>query len=390
MKKHHHHHLRHCSLFAMLFALALGTLHAQHDPFRVEIPDIPGYKTLRCDLHMHTVFSDGQVWPAVRASEASREGLAAIAMTDHQERRRNVYDEKVSRNYSFEIASKAAPKNLVVIPGTEVTYGMPPGHFNAIFIKDADAMSTTDWRKALEEAKKQGAFITWNHPRWENQQAHITRWLPEHEEIFQNGWMQGIEVANGSLYSPHAFQWALDKKLTMIGASDVHAPIQTGYDFHKGEHRTSTLVFAKEATAASIREALDNRRTAVYFREFVYGEEQWLRPLVEACLSVKVAHNVGSNTQTPRFVVTIKNNSGLTFKLLKVVPGEKPAFYRDYLVKPHSSRGIGVGFPDEIGSDEVVFQVSNFLTSPETPLTFTVKLPKTPKDKRVKSKAKAK
>lgn len=108
--------LRHCSLFAVLFALALSPLSAQHDPFRVEIPDIPGYKTLRCDLHMHTVFSDGQVWPAVRVNEATREGLAAIAITEHQERRRHVYDEKVSRNYAFQVAAKAAAKKLIVIP----------------------------------------------------------------------------------------------------------------------------------------------------------------------------------------------------------------------------------------------------------------------------------
>jgi len=27
----------------------------------LHIPDVPGYLTLKCDLHMHTVFSDGLV-----------------------------------------------------------------------------------------------------------------------------------------------------------------------------------------------------------------------------------------------------------------------------------------------------------------------------------------
>ena len=51
----------------------------------VNLPDIPGYVTLKCDFHIHTVFSDGLVWPTVRVEEAWRQGLDGIAMTDHLE-----------------------------------------------------------------------------------------------------------------------------------------------------------------------------------------------------------------------------------------------------------------------------------------------------------------
>ena len=51
----------------------------------VNLPDLPGYVTLKCDFHMHTVFSDGNVWPTVRVGEAYRDGLDAIAITDHIE-----------------------------------------------------------------------------------------------------------------------------------------------------------------------------------------------------------------------------------------------------------------------------------------------------------------
>ena len=44
----------------------------------IEFPDVPGYLTLKCDLHMHTVFSDGSVWPNIRVQEALRDGLDAI------------------------------------------------------------------------------------------------------------------------------------------------------------------------------------------------------------------------------------------------------------------------------------------------------------------------
>ena len=46
-------------------------------------------KTLKCDFHIHTVFSDGKVWPDIRVAEAWQEGLDAIAITDHIEYRPN-------------------------------------------------------------------------------------------------------------------------------------------------------------------------------------------------------------------------------------------------------------------------------------------------------------
>ena len=51
----------------------------------IEFPNIPGYLTLKCDLHMHTVFSDGSVWPDIRVEEAVKDGLDAIATTEHLE-----------------------------------------------------------------------------------------------------------------------------------------------------------------------------------------------------------------------------------------------------------------------------------------------------------------
>src|SRR5512133_1576292 len=51
----------------------------------VNLPDIPGFVTLKCDFHMHTMFSDGDVWPTVRVDEALRDGLDVIAITDHLE-----------------------------------------------------------------------------------------------------------------------------------------------------------------------------------------------------------------------------------------------------------------------------------------------------------------
>lgn len=55
----------------------------------LRIPDIGGYITLKCDFHVHSDISDGQVWPVGRVNEAWNDGLDAIAMTDHIEVHKN-------------------------------------------------------------------------------------------------------------------------------------------------------------------------------------------------------------------------------------------------------------------------------------------------------------
>lgn len=44
-----------------------------------------GFHVLKCDFHTHTIFSDGRVWPTMRVDEAWKDGLDAIAITDHIE-----------------------------------------------------------------------------------------------------------------------------------------------------------------------------------------------------------------------------------------------------------------------------------------------------------------
>jgi histidinol phosphatase-like PHP family hydrolase len=75
---------------------------------RIEFPDIPGYRTLKCDFHIHTVFSDGRVWPTIRVEEGIREGLDAIALTDHLEYKPHLADiAGPDQNRSHEIAQAA-------------------------------------------------------------------------------------------------------------------------------------------------------------------------------------------------------------------------------------------------------------------------------------------
>ncbi|NND33908.1 MAG: PHP domain-containing protein, partial [Saprospiraceae bacterium] len=99
--------------------------------------------TLKCDFHIHTVFSDGSVWPNIRVDEALKDGLDAISLTEHLEYQPHGEDiPHPDRNRSFEIAKEQAKAHdLLVIHGVEITRKLPPGHANAIFITDANALN---------------------------------------------------------------------------------------------------------------------------------------------------------------------------------------------------------------------------------------------------------
>src|SRR4030042_4442491 len=134
---------------------------------------------------------------------------------------------------------------------------MPPGHLNAIFIEDANALVTPEFMDAVKAAMDQKAFVFWNHPGWTGQQPDgIPRWYPIHTEFLEKGWMHGAEVVNGPEYYPLVLQWCLDKKLTFMSNTDVHDPIAMDVDFQSGEHRAMTLVFAREKTLESVKQAL--------------------------------------------------------------------------------------------------------------------------------------
>jgi hypothetical protein len=82
----------------------------------VHLPDLPGYITLKSDFHLHTVFSDGDVWPTYRIAEAYLTGLDAIAITDHIEYTPHDDYIPVDHNAAWEIAQDAAEEcNLILV-----------------------------------------------------------------------------------------------------------------------------------------------------------------------------------------------------------------------------------------------------------------------------------
>lgn len=281
----------------------------------IKIPDIPGYITMKCDFHMHTVFSDGRVWPTIRAEEAWHDGLDGFAITDHIEYLPHKDDIPINFNRSYEIAKPAADElQLTAIRGGEITRDMPPGHFNAIFLHDVNPLDTPEFKDAVKAAVDQGAFIFWNHPGWTGQQPDgKSRWYPVHTELYENGWIHGIEVVNQKDYYPSAHRWCMEKKLTMLGNSDIHNPISWKYDSHKGEHRPMTLVFVKEKTEEALKEALFARRTAIWWNTILIGEEKYLNPIFNE--SIEIINPDVTVKGKDGATIQIRNKSDISFEL---------------------------------------------------------------------------
>ena len=288
----------------------------------INIPDVNGYKVLKCDFHTHTMFSDGFVWPTIRAQEAWQEGLDAMALTEHVEYHPFKDFIEVNHNRSYELIEEVSKKNnVILIKGTEITRQTPPGHFNAIFIGDAlsyieDNASEKD-EEAIMKAVEQNAFIFWNHPGWRPAIEGSYEWLPFIEDLHKKNALHGIEVINGFGFHMKALDWCVDKGLTVMGTSDIHNLVEHDYDRSKDYvHRTMTLVMAKERTPESIREALNAGRTVAWASKYLAGKEENVKNLFNACVKLLPSHFSQENRDgTKTNFYEIQNNSDLYFEL---------------------------------------------------------------------------
>lgn len=351
----------------LLFLFIIEISYAQSRRI-IQIPNIPGYQTLKCDFHMHTVFSDGTVWPTVRVQEAWEEGLDAISITDHIEYRPHSKDITADHNRSFEIAEPLAKElKIILIRGAEITRSMPPGHLNALFIKNANLLDRENVNDALREARDQGAFLFWNHPGWKAQQPDSTVWWKEHTDLHKNNMLHGIEVYNGEFY-PEALELARSKKLTVFSNTDEHGP--TSYT---DGHRPLTLVFAKSRTQGGIKEALFNRRTVAYFNNTLAGEAAYLNPLFFA--SIEIDNEPLKLKIEESKLIFIKNNSAINFELELTQPGIGFDAPEKLILKAHQITAIELkGNSEEIAlmkSLKVFYEVKNLKVSNESNLVIT-------------------
>lgn len=320
----------------------------------IQLPDIPGYVTLKCDFHTHTMFSDGLVWPTIRVDEAYRDGLDAIAITDHIEYIPHKEFLASDHNSSYEIAKPYADeKGILLIRAGEITRNMPPGHLNGLFLEDVNALDTPDVEDALQAVVDQGGFVFWNHPGWKAQQPDTTKWWDMHTQLLEKGLIHGIEVFNWIEYYPIAIDWCLKKDLAMIGNSDIHELISDAYDIENA-HRPATLVFAKDKSVESIREAMFANRTAAWFDGKMIGREEHLKAFFLASLEILEAEK-----KEGVFQMKIKNTADMPYILIDTKG-------KEIKIHPLSEANF------EISADVQNIEILNLLTGMEENLRIAL------------------
>ena len=300
------------------------------------LPDVNGYHVYKADLHLHTMFSDGNVTPEFRVQEAWYDGLDVIAITDHIEGRKwegkmlkflkgylpkgtVPVNDKVSRqpadkrgiqadlNVSYQSAAAVADEyGMTVIPGAEITREpVAIGHFNALFIKDANKIYDANPAVAIENARQQGALIQHNHPGWRRTSVKMTEF---ETQVYEKGYINGIEVMNGSQFYPSVLQRAQERRLYVAANTDMHLTTQL---YYQGEQRNMTLIFAKDKSLKSLKEALKERRTLAYSFGTVAGDEQLVKDFFLACIHAEVIKTDANG----KHKVMLTNNSSVDFHL---------------------------------------------------------------------------
>jgi len=290
----------------------------------ITIPDVGEYQVLKGDFHIHTIFSDGTLWPQERIAEAVGNGLDVIAITDHIEYRPHVggngiklRDQNEDYDIAYNLAKPVADReNLILVRGTEITKStMPPGHFNALFHQETGpiAAEVNDYRQMLEVAVKQGGFIIWNHPGWQAPKSGgIENGAPilfteAHEKLRKDGLLHGVECFNHHEFYPNVCDWCEEKDLAIFANSDVHRSEFDSYG-SRNTKRPITLILAKERTHDSVRDAFLAKRTIAWFADRIVGREKFVRPLFEAAVSMEQTGNQLAFTNKSDLPVQLESN----------------------------------------------------------------------------------
>ena len=323
---------------------------ANHD-LRTEIilPQVNGMNFYKADLHIHTIYSDGDVTPDMRVLEAWHDGLDIIAITDHMEYRRieremlqymnryvrEEFREKgpvntnimrqgpdslgvlVDFNVAYKsAASKAKNYGLLVVRGVEVTR-KHNGDYNALFTTDNNAIYDPSLEQTLRNARAQGAFIVHNHPDYDSNTANnIT---PVANGLYEKGLIDGVEVANGRKTWSYLYSHAVAGGYTPMANSDAHEYIYWKYgcpgDHEIPRYRNMNLILAKSLTENDIRDALKAGNSIAYSNNNLVGKCELLKALFGASVEFRIQrtastqhHIIAVNTSSLPYYFKIGND----------------------------------------------------------------------------------
>jgi hypothetical protein len=176
-------------------------------PPRRELPASPGLAWLACDLHAHTVHSDGSLTVPELAALAVQGRLDVLAVTDHN-----------TVSHLPELAAAGSRYGITLLSGQELTTDR--GHANAF-----GDIGWIDFRnpaqKWIDDVAAAGGLLSINHPLAADSAWHhpLAR-RPPLAEIWHWSWLDRTWTW------PLAWWTAWGDQAVPVGGSDFHSPAE--------------------------------------------------------------------------------------------------------------------------------------------------------------------
>lgn len=224
-------------------------------------PPVPvragGYHVIAADFHVHAFPGDGALPPWELAREASRRGLHAMVVSNHNQTFAATFGGEARRG-----PGDGGPRFPIVIPAQEIT--TPRFHLVAVGVT-----RTVDWRQSeldiVRDVRAQGGVVIAAHPSrqsWKGSDALLAA-IDAAEVAHPLTGM--LETGRGDLT---AFFWrarAVNRDLAPIGSSDFHMVAPLGV--------CRTYVFASTPTRDGVLDAIRAGRTVAEDQDGVlYGD----------------------------------------------------------------------------------------------------------------------
>ena len=246
----------------------------------IVFPQVRGLRVIKADLHIHTIYSDGQVLPETRVWEAWRDGLDLMVITDHPEYLKLAFPQDRDRAFGRALPLARA-LGLMLVRGAELTTLSRPNYTEehsdhvVAFIQD-ESPFYGDFDTAVRSARDQGAVIIWAHPgpRWARGRDTApgvgVAGRDRAEKTVAAEGERGLDTTGENLSSPTSWTGVSS---TIWPSSPCRTPTgpSTRWWTEPGERRDMTLVLAESRGEKEIREAIKARRTLAYFGEMIWG-----------------------------------------------------------------------------------------------------------------------
>ncbi len=162
----------------------------------------------------------------------------------------------------------------------------------------------------------------------------------------------------------------------MLADADAHLPTAYEFNLDRGEHRTMTLVLAKDYTIEAVKDALLNQRTILYYQNILIGEKKYLSPLFENSILIKNPNVTFKGRSTEYIFIT--NNSSMDYELESITDSDLLRFPTKLKLYAGTTTALEVRPKSRETTGErqitLVYKVKNLMILPEQFMTYELKI----------------